>query len=347
MIKATLRKPVTGKSETPTTTTTAAPAPKKEAATAPTKAIEVEASVESLCDEVNEGAVNGSGPAQEVEVTSETAAKEPPKTTWNKATAIAKREPQGHQSAVEGDVDDSDVRFPSLRIVNGSGKMSQMFNQGCVIFADELLFDTPKSGPNNSASLTPPLNFVPILLKKQFREVLTQEAQEDGEMPRIVDSKEEVEALGGRLIDFDGEQANWKPLARCLFLLEQPEGTDHPGFITPLDGKLYAPAVYYAGGMAYSRVFRTLNTGYSTVLKVPVLGEDGKPMLDERNRTMWRPMLHRFVWQFQVGKVVGKNFTTFQPSIRMTKIETGPDVRQFAEDIADSRDQAVIDGTVD
>jgi hypothetical protein len=312
-------------------------------------AIPVESSsLEDLQEEVNAGSTTVAVPADAAQ-----AAQEPQK----QVTAVAVREKasvpatrpaqsSGPSSAVEGEFDDSDLKFPRLQIVNGSGKLAQQYNQGCVLYADELLFETPpttKAGPG----FTPPLSFIPLMLKKQYREILPQDAQESGEMPRIFDTKEEVEAVGGRLIEFDGEEANWKPMARCLFLLEQPEGCDHPGFLTQLDGKYYAPAVYYAGGMAYSRVAKPLFNNFSTVLKVPAINPDGTPKKDASNRTIWTPMLHRFVWTFQVGKVVGKTFTTFQPTIRMTKVESGPEVCQFTEDLTASKDKAIVDGAED
>lgn len=329
MVKATLKKPA-AKVETTPSKTAQKPTIDVESTVTPQK----KESLDSLFEAASKDTVTGSGP-EVVDVDPVSSEEQAPRENTNRALAHR----QAQAGAMEGDFDSSDIRFPSLRIVNGSGKLSQTYNQGCIVYADELLFETPPS-----TGTTPPITFFPIMLKKQYREVLDRDAQEDGEMPRIVDSKEEVEALGGLLADFDGREANWRPMARCLFLMEQPDGVTHPGFQTPLDGKFYAPAVYYAGGMAYSRVARTLYNNYATVLRVPVIGEDKFIKKDERGRTIWLPMLHRFAWQFTVSKVVGKNFTTFQPSIRMTKVESGEEVRQFADDIIESKDKAIVDG---
>src|SRR5690606_31280610 len=107
----------------------------------------------------------------------------------------------------------------------------------------------------------------------------SQEEVAAGGMPRIVSSIQEVEALGGTTKWIGKQKPSWSPSAKCLFLLERPDGdvTDHSGFGIELDGRLYAVSAYYASGTAYSVTAKLIFNTSLTTLLIPVLDEEGKP----------------------------------------------------------------------
>lgn len=250
--------------------------------------------------------------------------------------AVATRTSYGTDgSGLEGDWGTEDLRFPQLKVVQGSGQLSAQFDNGSVIYADNLLF-APASvvaGANN-----PLLYFVPISVKKQWRENLSKEEQETGALPRVVDSVDEVEALGGSTLWIGNQKPGWGPSARCLFLLERPEGVDHPNFTVDLDGRQYGVAVYYAGGTAFNNSAKVIfNTGL-TSLQVPVTDDAGVPQKDAQGRVQKRTMLYKNYWTIQWVRKQSGEYMVWQPQVRiLAKEETGSEVRQYIESISQSR----------
>lgn len=297
------------------------PAPANSAAgqpTAPTNYIDVEAtahvvddkSADALAAELEAGAPV---PGGDEEVEQQTAAPAPA------ATALAVRPPmamarysEGSGGGLEGDFDETDIRLPQLKIVNGSGELAQKFEQGTLLYGDERLWGPPSL---TDASLNPTLRFVPIQLKKQWRENLTQEEVEDGAVPRTVNSVAEAEALSGIGATQwqDERKGKWSPSARCVFLLEAPADCESPAFSLALDGKQWALAVYYAGGTAYNETAKQIFNTAQISLK-----ENG------------RVLLHKKVWSLKVFKKQFTKFGVYMPKIALTKDETGSGVRDLA-----------------
>lgn len=222
---------------------------------------------------------------------------------------------------LEGDFDSGDLKLPQLKIVNGSGPLSQKFNQGSLIYADELLWMPPdlREGAKN-----PMMQFVPLKVQKQYRENLTQEEMEEGLMPRIVNTRQDAEELGGSTQWVNNQKPRWSPSARCIFLLRAFEGCEHPGFCHLLDDKNWALAVYYASGVGYSESAKVIFNAAQISLK-----ENGKIVLPSK------------VWTFQVTKKKAGNYTIFVPSMKLTKEVTGPEVREMASRVCGAR---TVDG---
>lgn len=262
------------------------------------------------------------------------------------STAVAHRpnmsvgRPANNGEGFEGDWGSEDLKFPQLKIVQGSGPLSAQFDNGTIIYADQELLPAPsvKEGAKN-----PVLRIVPIHIKKQWREKLDKEAADAGEMPRVVNSRQEVEELGGTTQWIGGEKPSWDASARCLFLVEQPsmeevlkfypnrtDLEEHPAFCLELDGKNYAVALYYAGGGAYKASAQLIYNTSKTSLLVPSLGEDGKPQADGRGRPIKRVMLWKCFWTMGFRKVPFGNYQPWHPVMRLqAKAETGPDVRAY------------------
>lgn len=212
---------------------------------------------------------------------------------------------------IEGEFDESDFRPPQLKIVNGSGELARQYNQGALLYAGQLLWQPPMA---NTPTKT--MKIVPVKITKQWRENLTPEEVADELMPRIVDTREEAERLGGPgSTRWQGDQKpRWSPSARCLFLLQEPDNCDHPGFTSTLDGKNWGPAVFYASGMAYNESAKQI---FNTA-QISLRGADRKICLYKR------------IWTFAVERSKGGKFTVFIPKLTLTREETGPELRDMA-----------------
>lgn len=321
MVKATLRKPKS-------------PAP---AAVAEKPAIDVEAKVVST-----ETAPAG---AEDLEALAGGEAPESPEET---TTAVATRPTgavtAGHRNTsfdgvegLEGDFTDDDVKFPQLKQVQGSGPLSTQFDNGTIILGETELLPAPsvKEGAKNT-----PLVIVPVAIKKQYREKLGQEEVDAGSMPRIFDSLDEVAEAGltTRWIGNSMPDNFAEDSSRSIFLIQQPEGSDHPGFNMELDGKLYAVAVYYAAGGAYRDFIKHVVNASKTSLVVPVI-ENGQPKKNDKGVVVKKSMLYKCFWSLTFAKKKAGNFTPWRPSGKIIpgdKGITGPELRAYVDNLLNS-----------
>lgn len=325
-ITATLRNKNTAPATAPAATQTSpAPSPTTPA-TAPTKPTKPEAALP-------EDIANAMDIPSSVEVVSESAPEESAPATGNPASgsnpttglatrpsATVNRYTEESNGGAEGDWDQDDIRLPQLKIVNGSGPLSQLHHQGTLLLADEVLWEPPKL---IQGAVNPITDIVPIKLVKQFRENLTKEEMDDGVMPRIATSREDAENMGGTTRWINNEKPRWSPSARLLFLLAEPENCEHPAFTAQLDGKNYAACVYYASGTAYNESAKMIfNAGQVN------LRENGKTVYEKK------------FWTFQVTKKKAGDFMVFVPLLRLTKREVGPDLRECALVLRGSRTAA-------
>lgn len=233
----------------------------------------------------------------------------------------------------EGDWGTDDLKYPQLKQVQGSGPLSQEYDNGTIILGEAELLPAPsvKEGAKNT-----PLRFVPVVIQKQFREKLGQEAIDNGEMPRIFNSIAEVEENGlttqwvGNTMPDNYAEAS----AKCLFIVEKPEGVDHPSFVHNFDGKDYAIAVYYAAGGAFRESAKVIFNTAKTSLLVPVLKPGTNEVLkNDKGVVMKRPLLHKQFWTMGFRKVTVGNFTPWRPQVRLLKEETGPELRAYIESV--------------
>lgn len=232
----------------------------------------------------------------------------------------------------EGDFDSSDLRFPRLQVVNGSGKMSELFTQGDVVLAGELLFSVGEGSPDrkNVMARYGTLKVIPVHLKKQWRQNLTQEESGAGMMPIVVDTKAEAEELGGPMVWVGNERPRWTPSGRILFLIEQPEGKeDHPAFSISCGGKNYAAAVFYASGGSYSgtanQIFNTAQWG----------------LRDPKDKSKIRLALKE--WHLDFGKTKAGDYYVYRPAMKVTAVRTDEAVWDLAETLAGTKSEN-IDG---
>jgi hypothetical protein len=242
----------------------------------------------------------------------------------------------------EDGFDPSDNKYPTLRIVAGSGKLSTMFNVGSLIIGtsveeSESLFGPPDPKGKDAKLLT----FIPLALQKSWRENLSQAEIDEGQMTRIFRNRAEVEEVGGTTQWIGRTPPTFKPSASCIMLVEKPEGSESALFQTEIGGKFYCPAVYYASNSAYKAFAQVLYNAAKISLQVPVLGADGQPTKDARGFIVKRRYYPKYPWTFQVKQTVktreNKNYTVFVPEIRVNvKSETSPELRAYIESILPS-----------
>lgn len=233
----------------------------------------------------------------------------------------------------DGDWGQEDLKFPQLKLVQGSGPLSTQFDEGTLIYADLELLPPPskKAGVAN-----PVLRFVPISITKQFREKLSQDQVDAGEMPRIANSVAEVEELGGttRWVGNQMPDNFWEPSARMTLLIELPEGSEHPSFSLEIDGKHYAVAVYYAAGGAFRESAKIIFNTAQTSLLVPVPDGNGGYQKTPAGQIIKKLMLYKNFWTICWAKKQVGNFAPWRPIVKLlSKEETSPSVREYCANL--------------
>lgn len=325
MVKASLRR--------------ATPASAIKSASKPQPAVDVQATVTTdapggnhTVQEANvDAALADIEQAAQIEAANDVPETAPATTVATRPTNTAVGRPVQHEEGFEGEWGKEDLKFPQLKLVQGSGPLSQRFNNGTIIFDDEKLLPAPnvEEGADN-----PLITFVPLIITKQYREKLSQEDIDDGALPRIANSIAEVEDLGGvtRYINNERPDNYWEPSSRCVFLIERPDheaAADHQGFNEVFDGKEFAVAVYYAAGAAFTACPKVIYNTYRKSLFMPVLGADQKPLLQD-GRIVKRPCIYKNYWSLGFAKVKAGKFNPWRPYVRLqNKNETGPEVREY------------------
>lgn len=234
----------------------------------------------------------------------------------------------------DGDWGSEDVKLPRLQLVQGSGELSSLHDVGTTLLNDEELLPPPslKDGAVNAV-----LRIIPVYMLKQWKEKLTQEQQTEGMMPRFAKDSAEVNALGGTTTWGGGNsqpENYWEPSCRCILLIEQPEDNEHPGFNLSLDGKMFAVAIYYAGGSAFRDSAKIFYNVSKTQLLIPVVDGEGKPVT-QNGRPVKKSLLYKNFWQLSFGKKSSKksSFTWWGPNVKLLREEAGPDVRNYCSDL--------------
>lgn len=225
---------------------------------------------------------------------------------------------QSRAAAVDADgFDEGDIRLPRLTIVNGNGKMSESYSQGDLVFGEEIIYASPRA---NEKAL---LRFIPLSISKQWRVNLTQEEQSAGVQSEVFASKEAALEFDpdGTFAWIGRQKPRFSPSAKCILILEKPEGVEHLGFTFEIDGKTYAPAVYYAGGGAFNDFVLPIFNGRKFACLETV---DGVP----NTIVTWKKF-----WTIEVVKVKAGEYMVFRPKIKLTNDVTVGEVRTLCEQV--------------
>lgn len=235
----------------------------------------------------------------------------------NEARTIAPRAARaiapmgGNSGAILGEWSASDILHPRLQIVQGNGELAKRYAHGTLLLADDVFLDAPNATNPSRAIL-----FVPVQMKKQYREVLSQEQIAAGLKPRTAFSKEEVQQLGGSTEwgATKGQKPDWKATGRFVLLVKQPDGVDHPAFseVEGMDGR-YALCVYYAAGVAYETFAKVILTAAASTLSIA-----GTPYLPKR----W--------WTFTVEPRKWGPYSPFGLIAKQKTEDTSDAVRDYA-----------------
>lgn len=232
------------------------------------------------------------------------------------------------EGAITGPVDRSDFKTPQLKLIQGNGPLSKLFNQGSLIYMDQVIF-----GPPDPQKGSPTLNFIPVAIAKYFREnVKRPENPPPGYVspqPRNAQTIDQVRALGGTTefgVDRAGNRTKptWAPAARCTVIIERPEGVDHPGFAIPVEigGKVryFAAAIFFVNGGQYRSFIKPLMDA-TTFILCEGTGENKRIILDKR------------LWKMQVVKEQSGENMVFNPKIEMINELTPPELRELAKSL--------------
>ncbi len=269
------------------------------------------------------------------------------------STAVAKPAGPGQFEAVSGgaligDFNAKDIKFPQLKIVQGSSVLKERFLEGTVVFGDDGLADTPPL-PKPGSDVAPPpptFRFIPVVIRKAYRQNLSDAEVKAGNMPQIVDTLAEVEAQGGTTQWIGKTKPSWSECAQCMFVLERPAtgvGAEHPGFPVEIGEKFYAAAAYAAGGAAWRHVAQLITNTALTSLLVPRVDGEGKLVRDAKNRPIKDVCVHRNFWQFSVKRVKAGEHLVFQPRVILLKEETNPELRDYCAQLLNAGERAQAD----
>ena len=287
----------------------------------------------------------GSGPAIEVSSTASPAASGTPVDL--DAVTLAVRE-SAPTSAVtpfrpeapkplftddDSDIDWSDLRLPAINIAQGVGALGETYPPGSIILGQEhvlLLPNDQKKEPQKSCVVFGVLAF----RKTRWAE------KTGGERGRIVNTREEVAALGGT-IDYEENARDktipyFQELATALLLVQCPaDADDDLKAVFPFegpDGKKYVLATWNMKGISYTNGAKALKT--SRKIGYPVKSLKGRFI---GGLVELRTLLQNY----------GKN-SAFRPQLAAGE-PTTPAFRIFAHEAAglepDSRDLASVSAT--
>lgn len=152
-------------------------------------------------------------------------------------------------AGVVGEVDQTDVRFPRLQLVQGVGPLSEIkeFSKGDVILDGEYKLSEGET----------PVEFTVCQIGKQYEENLPYDSED---IPRIVNTQQEVNQLGGTTrASKDGGKyipPTWRSIADALIAIKASESTSAEDinlyfpFEAP-DGSHWSFARWVIKGVAY------------------------------------------------------------------------------------------------
>jgi hypothetical protein len=182
--------------------------------------------------------------------------------------AVAVREPpNGGAVAVRGQYDDlvgeiqgDDLILPRMNLTQKVGDLGDQFGAGVIVFQKEQILWKDGQAP---------LNVVILHAQKRYQE--NTEFGSD-EMGQVVDTLDEVKALGGWIDWRDGdggkrEAPPWAPRLDVVCVVEAPEGADTSLFPFQFNGKAYAAAVWTLSKSGFTSAGRTILTARATFLR--------------------------------------------------------------------------------
>lgn len=170
-----------------------------------------------------------------------------------------------NEGGVVGEVGDSDIQLPRVRLIQGTSKFASNAPVGTLTLGnDGDLLVLAKEGQK--------VPFVVVEMRKQFQEKIPWGTDR---LPRMCNSAEEVAAAGGQVNAPKGA-GFYDSIAHAKMFVGLPASArdDHPQadlvnamFLFEFDGLIWAPAVYTASGMSYTAFAKSIFTAQRFQLK--------------------------------------------------------------------------------
>lgn len=151
---------------------------------------------------------------------------------------------------VEGEINRSDLIFPTLKIVQAIGPLSENFEPGGLILSGEIPIG---DGGADAAGL----DITVLSAKKQYVENTEWGSEE---IARVFDTEEEVRANGGWTEWKDNVKPPFSPVLHALVAIECPDETVLDHFPFEFNGTHYAPAMMTLKGSAFTTLGKMIIT---------------------------------------------------------------------------------------
>lgn len=167
---------------------------------------------------------------------------------------------RGQYDDLVGEIQGDDLILPRINLTQKVGDLGDEFGPGVIVFQKEQVLW--KEGEK-------PLNVAILHAQKRYQE--NTEFGSD-EMGQVVDTLDEVKALGGWIEWRDGEDGRreappWAPRLDVICVVEAPAGADTSLFPFQFNGKAYAAAVWTLSKSGFTSAGRMILTARATFLR--------------------------------------------------------------------------------
>ena len=180
------------------------------------------------------------------------------KTNDNAATAIA--QPAG--GSVSGNIDQSDLVIPSIKLVQKTGELGELFVPGSWVLNNEFVLHGARAD-DPVCKADAPVRLTVALIRKSYIENVEYGSDE---IPDTAHTLDEVHTKGGSLDwgEEDSSPPSWNAIASATVLVR---GEDEAYFPFEFEKKRYAMAIWSLRGTAYREAARPILTAASYNLK--------------------------------------------------------------------------------
>jgi hypothetical protein len=145
---------------------------------------------------------------------------------------------------VQGEINNSDLQLPRLKLTYGVGALAEFFTPGDIILADD----------NKLASKGEPIKLIILNATQFYKEYLTGEQFNAGQRPRVYMTEAEVIANGGTTRWNNGIGPSFSNAMNLKMLIKRPDDLVCGLFGVPVGDAEYAAAVWDIDKTAYKRV---------------------------------------------------------------------------------------------
>lgn len=172
-------------------------------------------------------------------------------------SSVPAERPATPLGAATGEIDQSDIKLPTLRIIQKMSDNPEKLDEGMITLDNTLVVE----GARGKTRLTV------VSIHKYFKEVLPFGAG----MPKMFDTAQEAANEGYKVARSKADRDSGVPIvedcARAVVLIEKPEGAMDRAFPYELDGVRCTPAIWFIQSSAYRAVAKTIFSKMAFELK--------------------------------------------------------------------------------